>query len=321
MNLKKAIVVSLMLFVGSCVSVTLAKSLPAPVNTSRSIDSIVAVVNNDVVTQVELQRQMRFTAARIKSSGVAVPPVSELRSTVIDQLINQKIQLQMAKKSGIKVSNNQVRKFMASLAQQQGISLSVWRQRMYAQGYHRDSLQQALRVQITLNQIQHLALAKNLQVTRGDTAKLKKQMQARLSQATLLKITDVLVTLPDVPTHNQLMGAKALANAVIQKLRAGQSASQLSGVQVSTWKWQSMMAIPNLFISALTNKAVGSVVGPIRAGNGFHVLKLLGRRQATASMPTNAQIKQVAFQRKYMAALEKWIKGLRKTAYINIIQP
>ncbi len=321
MNLKKAIFASLMLFVGSCFSVTLAKSLPAPLSTSRSIDSIVAVVNNDVVTQVELQRQMRFTAARLKSSGVTVPPVSELRSTVLDQLINQKIQLQMAAKAGIKVSNSQVRQFMASLAQQQGVSISVWRQRMYAQGYHHDSLQEALRVQITLNQIQHLALAKNLQVTRGDTAKLKKQMQARLSQATLLKITDVLVALPDTPTHKQLITAKLLARAVIQKLRAGRPPRQLSGVQVSTWNWQSVTAIPNLFISALANKSVGSVVGPIRAGNGFHVLKLLGRRKATASMPSDTQIKQIAFQRKYMVALEKWLKGLRKTAYINITQP
>ena len=148
-----------MLLAVSCFAV----SMPKPSSTVQSLDKVVAIVNSDVVTQSQLDQAMKRARVRLRQAHMTMPPKVNFEQSVLEQLINRSLQLQVAKRIGIQVSNQQLNQFIAQLAKQRGQSVAQWKQHQIQQsGYTLATLRAALKDQLRINQVQSISVAKNI---------------------------------------------------------------------------------------------------------------------------------------------------------------
>ena len=318
--LKKSVFV-----VGCCVlsvvtSMGMASTMPSPRSTVKPLDRVVAIVNNDVVTETELRQSLDLARGRLKAAHMTVPPAANFRNSVLQQLINRSLQLQLAKRGEIKVTNKQVTQFMAQLAKQQHLSIAAWKQKMQKIGYGSATLRQAMREQLMINQVQGMAVGKKLQLSAQDIATVKDKVSAMQQQASMYHVVDYLVPVEDSATAAQKKQAERVAQRLTAALHKGALRSVPKGVEVNDMGWKNGNQIPELFLKAIQNQKPGAVSQPLVAGNGLHVLKLEGRRANPEANISNARIRQFAMQQKFVVALEAWIKTIRKGAYIKVVQ-
>ena len=294
-------------------------AMPSPTQTHTPIDGIAATVNGDIIMNSEVNQAMKMTTARLKSSNIPLPPQSNLRANVLQQLINQKLQLQLAIRNGIKVSPAQLKAYMKALAKSQNLSLKQLKDKFSKQGLHGAALNKLIKEQIMISAVQHQALASLIKPSAKDVASIKAKIINNQNNHTFYNINDILITLPDNPTNAQIQAAKQQANMIKQQLHKGTPLTAIKGATINTFGWKNINQLPTVFVSALKGKQKNDIIGPIKAGNGFHVLQLIGTRKKQIIQPTMQQIQQIAMQEKYAPAMMKWIKQLRKNSYIEIV--
>jgi peptidyl-prolyl cis-trans isomerase SurA len=246
------------------------------------LDRIVAVVNDSVITQSQLDKQIDLTKMQLQQTNAPLPPASELRSKVLQNLIDEQLQLQMAQKAGIKVSDDDLNQAIAHIAQQNGISVDDLKSKLAAQGMNYDQYQQQIRKQMLLNQIQQQMVASKVSVSQQEISDVTPILAKQPAADASYHLLDMYVPLSDHPTTQQVNDAQQRAQGLITKLRAGAdfqqvvSASTTSStpLQGGDLGWHTINEMPDAFVGLVKNMQVGDVGGPIRAANGFHIIKL-----------------------------------------------
>ena len=292
--------------------------MPAPNNTAIPLDGIEATVNNEIIMQSEVNQAMAITTARLKASHIPVPPKANLRRNVLNQLINRKLQLQLAKRNGMRVSSSQVKAYFKALAKSQNLSVNELLKKFAQQGLSGNTLDKTIKEQILISAIQHQALIKLIKPSAAEIAAIKNKIQDNKNNHTFYNVNDILISQPNNATTQQILTLKKRAQDIIKQLRSGKTVNQIQGIEVNVLGWKNANQLPTLFINALKGKRTGNYIGPIQAGNGFHILQLNGSRSDHSAGPNTAQIQQIAMQQKYVPAMMKWLKQLRKTSYIKI---
>lgn len=304
-----------MLLALSCFAV----SMPKPNSTVQSLDKVVAIVNGDVVTQSQLNQAMRRARARLRQAHMTIPPQVNFKQSVLQQLINRSLQLQVAKRMGIQVSNQQLNQFIVRLAKQRGMSVAQWKKNQIQQsGYTITTLRAALKDQLRMNQVQSISVAKNIKLSDQDLAKVKAKIIAMQQQGLQYHVVDYLIALPDSPTATQMQQAKRNAKQLRAQLSSGGNVVLSKSVSKNDMGWVQANQLPTLFLNAIVGKPSGFTSLPLVAGNGVHVIKLLAKQGQVAASPTAQQVRGYAMQQQFMVGLEKWVKTLRKSAFIKI---
>jgi peptidyl-prolyl cis-trans isomerase SurA len=248
------------------------------------IDRIVAVVNDGVITQSQLDQQFRLAREQLQQSHAPLPTDAMLRQQVLQHLIDEQLQLDLAKKMNIKVSDADVDQAIAGIAQQNGLSVPDLQSKVVQQGMTYDQYRQQIRKQITISQLQQHEVAPRVtvnpqEVTDAMTAIAKQPVQ----KAAQYHLQDMVVPLPENPTALQISAAQKRAQDLVAKLRAGADFRQtvISGgtdkppLQGGDLGWHKLTEMPDLFAAAVKNMQPGDIGGPIRAPNGFHIIKLV----------------------------------------------
>lgn len=300
-----------------------APSTPQKNTTTRTLDQIVAIVNQEIITQSELDTVMVGYKQQLQHSNLPIPDDATLRKQVLDQLINQKLELQIAKSNQVKVTDAQVNERVKLIEQQQHMTEDGLRQALAASGLTWNDFLKKLKDQLTIYQFLQQQLASTITVKNDDVQKFLKQYQAQHPAPTQYHIIDVLVALPSKATPEQIQQtqnkAASLVNSMSRSANLQALASDRNGVQVQDLGWLSAASLPDLFVSHILKAKNGDVIGPLEAPNGFHVLKLVEVKTGRSQLPSNDQIKNYIFQQKMQNALQDWIVKARSHAYIRII--
>ena len=295
-----------------------ASHMPAPSNTTVDLGGIVATVNDDIITSAELQQQIKIATAQLKANHITIPPQHNLHQSVLQQMINRDLQLQVAQHNNITASPAKIKTYVKALAKRQNISVTQWRGRLHKQGLTNAEINKMVHDQLVIMIVQRSALAASIKPTTAEQATIKKQLQQTQQSAQYFNLEDINIALPNRPSPKQLKSAQSTATQLISRLNQGQSIKASQQIQVTAMGWKNENQLPALFVSALQGKQAGDIVGPIKAANGLHLLKINNLRADPTQTPSAAQIEQMAMQQKYMSALNQWLKTLRNNAFINI---
>lgn len=287
-------------------------SLPKPHTITQNLDGIAAVVNDDVITQSELSAAIERIKKQMIASGAKDINNAELKNNVLQQLINQKLLMQLAKRANISVDDKQVDQAIAHIAKANHLSVKQLEGKLKSQGMSLAEYKKEIKKQITLHQVQMSAVSQDIQVTDEDVAKFLKKYKDKVAQAKQYHVLDLHI---DASTADK----KALSKA--KQLMVSWKKGKLSSSNITDLGWQSAKTLPTIFLDQLAHMKKGDIAGPIAAPNGFHIIKLVGTKShAPSKMPSDAQIKNMIFQQKSQKAVEKWLKKIRKSAYIKITE-
>ncbi|MBI5271194.1 MAG: peptidylprolyl isomerase [Burkholderiales bacterium] len=280
----------------------LAGAQPAGRVSAQPADYIVAVVNNELVTQVEVAQRVARVRADAQRSGARLPPDDQLRRQVLDALIEERVIVTYARDSGMRVDEPELDRAVANVAAMNKLTVERLQQRLRAEGVDYARFRANLRDQILAERVREREVVSRIRVTDAEVDAALAQRQAKLGASSELNIAQILVTVPEGASADVVAERRERAQAVIQRLRAGEpfervarevseDANREKGGEIGP---KPADRLPDLFVEAVAPLAVGGFSAePLRSGAGWHVLKLLSRSQTSLATITQTRARHI----------------------------
>ncbi len=256
------------------------------------IDSIAAVVNKDVITVSELNDRTRVVINQLKSQNIEIPPEDLLRKQILERMIIESAQVQLARDMGINVTDVQLDKSIAMMAQGEGKTMSQFQEMIEKKGRSFEAFREDLRKEITMQRLRYHEVDSKIQINDAEIDNLVGAADAAQPQAIAeVRLGHILIRVPENPTPEQLAEKRERAEKVLKLLQSGgdfqKNAASFSdadeGLSGGDIGWRSIDRLPQAFAEALAQVPVGGLTGVIQSPNGFHILKVLERRAPAGS--------------------------------------
>ncbi len=267
----------------------------APASTAagqRQADFIVVVVNSEPITNNDVRTKLFRTEQQIAQQGAPMPPRNELVREVLERLIVDKVQLQLARETGVRVDDNAVEAAVQTVARQNQISVDELRRRLKADGIAYSQFRANVRDELLVSRLRQREVESRVTVTEQDIDQYLRDQAGSAGASDLsslaLNLAQILVAVPEKASPEQVAALQAKAEQVMARAQAGgdfvalanefsDSPSRDSGGQMGL---READRYPPLFVEATKSLPTGALAGPVRSGAGFHILKVIEKRQA-----------------------------------------
>jgi peptidyl-prolyl cis-trans isomerase SurA len=258
--------------------------LPLLVHAAQPLDKVLAVVNEDVITESEVKQQMAVLKNQILAKNMQVPDDKTLRKQVLQHLIDVNIQLQLAKTNGVTIDSAELNNAIGKIADQNHITMTQLREEVVKHGMSWNEYRENIKKEMLISRVQQKAVGKDVVVTPQQVDEyLKTYIKNNKKQNQTYQIQNIVVPLPEEPTSEQVKNAQARAQELLKKINKGADFSQLALAESSgeyaleggDLGMRHLAELPEVFANTVVDMHVGQVVGPIRAGNGFQLIKLV----------------------------------------------
>lgn len=279
-----------------------ASSLPEPNHSVESLDNVVATVNNEVITQSALDAA--FQDAKTHMAKLPNPYTdAQLKHYLLEQLIDQTLQLQLAKHANMTITSAQLNQAIIHIAKANHLTVAQLKAKARAQGLSNNAYEDMIRTQMLIHQVQQQAVTNKVTVTPKDIRDYSEKFQSYAQSLQKFHVIDVL-------TNDEQQATQIMAQWKKTKI-APSNANDLG--------WQTATTLPTLFLDQLNQMKTGGIAGPIKAPNGYHVIQLLGVEGKASATLSKKQLQERVFQIKFQQAVQNWLTELRKSAYIRVM--
>lgn len=298
--------------------------------TGVQLDNIVAVVNDDVVTQTELDHALFVMKAQIAATHAANPTKQTLQQKALNQLVNKKLQLQLAKQAGIAVEDTEIDTIVNRVASQNNLSITALYERINQEGMSTSSYRTDLREQLTIQRLQQQAVGGRIAVTPEEINNfMTSHPTPQRNVEKVYHLEDLLVPVADDASASDIAAAKKVAEALTAKLKQGETVKTVAEnektnkVEPNDLGWLKIEDVPSAFTDKVMSMQTDDVASPIQTGNGFHVLRLAETRAADGSSgaPDRKQVEQIIMQQKFEQHVQSWVSKMRGQAFIVMNTP
>lgn len=293
--------------------------------TVMPLDKIVAVLNNDVITQSQLDRQMAMVRQQMQSAGAPLPNQTAFRAQVLNQMINQKLMLMVAERNNIKVTDAQLDKAISGIAARNHMTMQQLQTDVGKQGMTYSQFRKQIHDQMLISAVQQGVIGGKVRITDQQVQAFLKQ-QSGGSGNSVYQVQDLLVPVSSsAPAAEVQQAEQKAANLYAQTQKTNnfstvmQNAAQ-QGLVANDLGWRALSDLPKIFGERVVQMQVGQVAGPIKAPNGFHIIMLEGKKNTGGPTMTADQARAILFQRAAEEKLKPWLAEMRKSAYVKIMQ-
>ncbi len=270
-------------------------SAHAMAQSGERLDSIVAVVNEGVVLESELDRQTSLIMARLREENVQLPPEDVLRDQILERLIIDRIQLQRAERIGIRISDEMLNTALADVAQRNNISFANLPEVLGRQGIDYGAYREEMRDQLALEQLRQVDVLSRIAVSPREVNQCLENLEQNVGANTEFNISHILISVPANATAEQFREAEREARELYDRLQAGadfaQAAVSFSDAQNAleggSLGWRKGTQLPTLFTGVVEELSPGEIAEPISNASGFHIIRLNDMRGALARSEVN----------------------------------
>lgn len=304
----------------------LSFTMTLPTYAAQSLDKVVAVINDEVITSSELNHSIEMVKLQISQQNIAAPSDDILKKQVLDQLINKHLQLQLAKQAGIKVTDSDLNKTIGNIAKQNNVSTATLYERLAEDGMDVGEYKREIRDQIAIHKIQQQEIVNRVGVSPDEISSFIRSQTWQTKVPNEYHLEDILIPLSDTPNANEIANAKSQAQSVANELKQGSSVDTITQtasnnkqeVQGGDLGWRGLSEIPSAFAELVSRMNPKEVAGPIQTSNGFHVIRLAEVRAAgkPQAAPSRKEVEEMLLQKKYEEAIQTWLSKLRAQAFI-----
>lgn len=246
------------------------------------VDKVAAVVNNGVVLESDVDGMMQSVKSQAQEGGQQLPDDKTLRHQIVERLVMDNILLQMAKQGGIQIQDAQVDQAIANIAQQNKMTVDQLRSRLAYDGMNYATYREQIRKEMTIAEVRNNEVRRRITILPQEVDSLAKQVSSQNSEAAELNLSHILLPLPENPTQQQVDDQEKLANQLVSEAKNGGDFGKLAitysadpqALKGGNMGWGRIQELPSLFAQALITAKKGDIIGPIRSGVGFHILKV-----------------------------------------------
>lgn len=256
------------------------------------LDKIVAVVDEDVVLQSEFDERMRGVKAQLENAPRGqVPPDDVLKEQIINRLVVESLQLQMAERAGVRISDEELNEAMRGVAQQNGMTLPQFQQAIEQDGISYIEMRDQVRREVAINRVQQGVMRNRIQVSEQEIKDFLSSELGQVVTADEFRLAHILLPLPDDANADQIRRVRDEAEDILRQVEEENVDFQSLAVQKSAGQnaleggdlgWRKAVQLPTMFSDVAQEMGIGEVRGPIKSGSGFHLIKLVQKRGAQA---------------------------------------
>lgn len=283
----RALVVSLVFFT--------AMSHAAPV----LLNKVVAVVDDDVIMASELDQ--RVSLVKKQNIGGVLPDDNTLRSQVLEQMVMESIQLQMADRGNIVINDAELNHAMTNIAAQNGLSLAEFRQTMESDGIAFSTAREQIKNEMRISRVQRYQVGERIQISDQDVDNFLASEIGKMASSGEYRIGHILIATPANASSKDVIEADKKAVDIVKKLRNGANFQQLAMAESSSRTaleggdlgWRKEAQLPSLFAAAVPSLNIGEIAGPISSSSGFHIIKLLDKRGGNTKLVTQYKTRHI----------------------------
>ncbi|WP_036566178.1 peptidylprolyl isomerase [Oceanospirillum beijerinckii] len=276
-----------------CLVMGLAFSAVLPVQAREVLDRVVAVVNTEALMQSELETKMDSVYQNLRQRNISPPPRDQLRQQVLDRLILDTIQLQQAKKLGMRVQEQQLMQALASVAQKNKMTLNQFRQVLESQGIPFDSVRDQISRELLISQLRQRSVGSRVRISDQEVDAFLAQEKSELN-STDYHLQQITIRLPDKVTPQQVAEAEQLVQSSYQKLINGEDFTQLAirtsqddfALEGGDMGWRRGSELPLYMADPVQSLGINQISLPLRSPAGFHIVKLLEKRGGPSKLIT-----------------------------------
>ena len=247
------------------------------------LGKIAAVVEDDVILEQELDKEVAVIAQRIQASNTPMPPESVIRKQVLEKLIIDKLQRQLAEKAGINVTEEMLNNSAADIASRNNMSLESFREELQKQGLSYKQFLENMRNEIIINQLRGREIGARIKVTEREVDHFLETQDAISPESVQYHLGHILIAVKEGASATEIQKAEHKAETLVHNLRAGQDFSQVAMAESEDGNalkggdlgWRTANTIPTLFTDKVNKMSKGEIADPIRSPSGFHIIKML----------------------------------------------
>ncbi|EBS4508859.1 TPA_asm: peptidylprolyl isomerase SurA [Salmonella enterica subsp. enterica serovar Typhi str. CT18] len=256
------------------------------------VDKVAAVVNNGVVLESDVDGLMQSVKLNAGQAGQQLPDDATLRHQILERLIMDQIILQMGQKMGVKITDEQLDQAIANIAKQNNMTMDQMRSRLAYDGLNYSTYRNQIRKEMIISEVRNNEVRRRITVLPQEVDALAKQIGTQNDASTELNLSHILIALPENPTSEQVNDAQRQAESIVEEARNGADFGKLAitysadqqALKGGQMGWGRIQELPGIFAQALSTAKKGNIVGPIRSGVGFHILKVNDLRGQSQSI-------------------------------------
>lgn len=268
------------------VGLLLAAGTATAANEPIALDRIVAVVNDEVITRMELDRESKMAVEQLRRQGTPLPARDILDKQLLERMITKRALLQVAKQGGLRVSDSELDSAVDRIAQENKLTPVALRETIERDGISFDRFREDVRGEILVARLRDREVDSRIMVSDSEIQSFLRSQDNQGEKVDEYNLAHILVTVPEQATPDEVKQRRNRAETALAQLRQGLDFRQVAAsfsdapdaFQGGAMGWRSAARLPSIFLEALKNMKLGQTSELLRSPNGFHVLKLVDKR-------------------------------------------
>ena len=261
--------------------------VPVAMAERQPLDWVVAVVDEGVVLQSELQARLQQIESRLRAQGTRLPPQKVLRKRVLDQLILERIQIQRARQMGVRIGDNELNRAMQNVASNNGFSsLDAFEQALASEGLSFQQAREQIRREMLVSRIQQQLVGRRIRITEREVDNFLESSQARENSGVEHLLGHILISVNNFNDEGEVDAARSRARNIRQRLDNGADFREVAvaesdgrnALEGGELGWRTEQELPSLAAGEIPDLEVGEASDVLRSGSGFHIVTPLDRR-------------------------------------------
>ena len=267
----------------------------------QPLNRVVAIVDNDVVMQSQLDTRLREVQQTIAQRGAALPPEHVLSQQVLERLIIENIQLQIADRSGIRITDEELNQALGTIAQRNGMSLEQFRAALAKDGLSYTDARDQVRREMLISRVRQRRVAERIQVTDQEVQNFLASDMGKIQLSEEFRLANILIPVPEGASPKEIQAADSQARELYQQLQQGADFAQLAiarsasetALEGGEMGWRKAGQLPPPFNTMLGALQVGQVTEPMRTPGGFIMIKLLEKRGGNSQVRDEVNVRHI----------------------------
>jgi len=267
----------------------------------RPLDRIVAIVDNDVIMQSQLEQRLREVEQTIAKRGAQLPPRDQLGAQVLERLILENIQLQIGARAGIRIGDEELAQAMGTIAQRNGLSLEQFQAALARDGLSFDDAREQVRREMVISRVRQRVVADRIQISDHEVQNFLASELGKLQLSEEFRLANITIPLSDGASPEQIQAAEQQVLEIYRQLRSGTDFAQLAiarsagetALEGGEIGWRKAAQLPPPFDGLVSQLPVGGVTEPVRTPGGYIILKLLEKRGGSVQVRDEVHVRHI----------------------------
>ncbi|WP_022940224.1 peptidylprolyl isomerase SurA [Psychromonas hadalis] len=255
---------------------------------NQLVDKIEAVVNQEVILTSDITRMQKDISSRYTKNGQALPADGELQKQILDKLITDRLQLQIAQRIGLRINDAQLDQTLQQIAKDDGLTLVQLKAKIAKQGNSYAAYVDNIRDELTINEIRQIQVRRRINISDQEVEQMVKRLNEQGEKTTQFHFAHIMLRVDDDASEDRQQAIIIQADLLAKKLTEGANVQALAiefsqgpkALEGGDWGWRTLDEIPSLFANVFDDQKTqkGDLIGPFRTNMGIHLIKVLDKK-------------------------------------------